>query len=84
MVSVPRFSEVIHQSSRALIVHAQNLPRTIILREYRGRLECYPVTRRPLLFYAKMDHGTCKTVRIELSRILERDRSSNLLDRNIT
>jgi hypothetical protein len=42
------------------------------------------VTWRLLLRYSKRDDGTCKSVLIELSRILEGDRSSNLSDQNIT
>jgi hypothetical protein len=61
-----------------------NPPRVIILRKYRGELKCYPVAQVFLLFDAKMDDGTCKTVRIELFRVLRGDRSTHLLDRNIT
>jgi hypothetical protein len=61
-----------------------NPPRIIILKEYRGVLECHPLAQTFLLFYAKMDDGTRKTVRIELCQILEGDRSPRLLDRNIT
>ena len=61
-----------------------NPPRIIILKEYRGVLECHPMAQTILLFYAKMDDGARKTVRIEPCQILEGDRSTRLLDRNIT
>lgn len=58
-------------------------PSIAILKKYSGVLKSYPDFRRCLLFVAKMNNGTVKTVYIELREILKGGKSSNLRDRDL-